>query len=418
MDVEGLEDASAVASLHFTKGSSYLQQLPAELREMIYRDLLSSSEVRRSAPGMGEVIYHFHPAIRGVNHAFELETRPLLYEKNVFVRITTNHKKIFDLLKEERVPVVSDHHVTTFRGHCLDAHLRFPRPYDGGIIETGDDDIDFLMVAQDLPRLVRMISIQHHVQRPDWSLVVHLQLRHFAISSKPTPEELAIRILPLKTQKVLLEPFKELHREICYTSIDGMLDTTYRHELSCLTQPGQISRLWSSHRLAQDVKNEGDSYFKLGKFNQALNRYGVRYMINSHCLHRVHGDFDEWRKASLRMSDRTLINIALLSLRLRDYMQTISTLTRRTGRGRHHLEPSYEAKMWHYLGLAHVASSLDPAFESVGNAIDCFKKALVLAPENIEIQASLDLFRNTVSWTRNSVNACIDAENIIEEDET
>ena len=422
---DNLDMGMVAKSSSFTKDKSYLQQLPLELRDMIYRNLLLSSEVRKSKPETGEVTYEFQPAILGVNHAIRSETRRVFCNENTFVMFSTNYGLMTDSLKEEGVPFISNHDVATFKYHHLHVTLRLP-PVFNTIEPIGILGVQiFLMAAQDLPRLIRMIKIKHQTSRPRLVFSLLLKLRRVAVDSNLRNQRI---------QKALLEPFKQLHGGICQTVIEGTVDDAYRLEVESIIQPvpNSLAQLQSVVRLAQDVKKEADMLFKVGKFDQATRRYYVFDQMRKRrplCLTRDR-ELQRWDKAFNHLIWRAQFNKWLVKLRQRKYTNVIPDLLTAIEISDYvtnaPIEPYYEAKMWYYLALATTGEDLGSELIEEGH-IEVTKMELVneylleaskLAPEDENIKAFLEILKNN-TWTGlhgGKPDKIIATEEIFEED--
>ena len=411
MDIE-IAQAPATISSYFTKDKSYLEQLPLELREMVYQNLLTSSEVKRTDTETGEISYDFQPAILGVNHAFEMETRRMLYNrKNPFVVVSTNLETIFEKLERERVPIVSDHNLAAFRQHCLYVRLHFSQ--EGYDVDNSSYDYFFLMLAQDLPRLVRMIKI--HLQLTHFStlLTVFLHLRRYEIFSTP------------EMQKKLLEPFEQLHWGICVTHLYGTVNPTYRPEFESKLEliPDNLSGERSRYQLAQDVKTEGDVYYKANELHKASNRYVLSSIMQTESfIWEFSGEeFDSLRESFINLKDRTTINEMLLALREEMYTYVVNILEDELMWRGANIRPYYQAKMWHYLALAHAYNSgvSESPMSSIEIALDYAERASELFPDDAEIKASLQFLQNSHDWDsiEDNLPYFVGMERIIEEEE-
>ena len=370
---------SMVKSSYFTKDKSYLEQLPLELREMIYANLLLSNHVKYFSSDSSIVRYNVQPAILGVNHTIHVETRRMLYNKNALVLVSTNFRDIFELLKAERLPLVSNDHLENFQQYCLHVRMKFVDR-----CHSLSADVQLLMLAENLPHFVRIVLIEYYIFHHLYHFRLQLTLRHRGSG-----------FMTLSMQKLLLDPFIQFHDGICPTRIFGAVNFAYRSkvlsQMTLLADPQDRSR--SLYQLAQDLKKDADNAAQCGDMVYARSRYSRLHMLLHHCLRWEDGSgiSSQWRVAFVRLRYRACINEALLYLREKDYHKIICTIKNAFGVDNSLIPPHYLAKYKHYLGLCRAVCS-----ERVndGRVLFLFEGALRLDPDNTRIRASLELFRN------------------------
>ncbi|MCJ1242157.1 hypothetical protein MMC14_010164 [Varicellaria rhodocarpa] len=374
--------ASTVKNSYFTKDKSYLEQLPLELREIIYANLLLSNHVKCSSSDSSTVRYKFQPAILGVNRTIRLETKQMLYEKNALVLVSINFKNIFKLLERERLPLISNCHLEDFHEYYLQVYMSFSNKWHSEI------DDKFLMVVQDLPQFVRIMLIQYHMCSSLYQFRLHLTLHHPRSGS-----------LALSMQKLLLGPFIPFHDGICESRIFGAVDLNYRFEalsqMTLLAEPQD--RSGSLYQLAQGLKKDADHAAQHGDMKYALGRYFQIHMLHYRTLRweASSGNLSQWRIAFAQLRYRVCINEALLCLREKDYSGVILTI--KNAHIDHSIIPHhYLAKLKHYIGLSHAAKSM---MATNHRARHFFEAALRLDPDNAGIRASLELLRKNFTQT-------------------
>ena len=242
---------------------SLLELLPPELRETIYQYLLVSHHVKEPSLDLQEATYRFHPAILRTNRAIAREARRFLY-RNKFVVVSTNMREDFGPLwspKIELIRIVSSYHVANFKEHLLQVDINISSTPNASYQ-------DFLMVADDLPRLcrfLRMIILKLTFMETENIAVVRLHLQTTVTLKSNLP-----------IQKLVLDPFKQAHGKPMRAFITGDVDASYRREVLTTMMPSESRTSvegWAAFQLCKETKREGDAAYLLSKWALAVYRY-------------------------------------------------------------------------------------------------------------------------------------------------
>ncbi|KAI9808063.1 MAG: hypothetical protein M1827_007528 [Pycnora praestabilis] len=195
-----------------------LLRLPIELRREVYSHLLDGKMVKKPQPTRQNPYYQFETAILAVNWQIHNEAQEFMEEKNIFVRVSTSWKGVFEGLITIKVPVVSIHRVMRMKHPALSVMLRFLRES-----EIKKRSYAFLLLQSDLPLLCRYLRMYNltcsteHLQKttsspqhglgflksdgnPEFGMVIGLQMNHTSDCRQHS----------VRTQKLLLEPFREV----------------------------------------------------------------------------------------------------------------------------------------------------------------------------------------------------------------
>lgn len=165
--IAGSSTVATMLSTKQNKGSKAFRilNLPRELRDQIYRELLLADKVCAAT-----FKYALEPAILRVNRQVHKECIPILYEENTWVLITVNCCNLLNSYLKVNVnyPIVSH----SPAGH-LDAFFRKPALQvdvrDQGI-ETQSAQESMLFIAHDLKRGLKYLAAGHDPKQIDFSL--------------------------------------------------------------------------------------------------------------------------------------------------------------------------------------------------------------------------------------------------------
>ena len=183
---------------------SQLLNLPAEIREQIYREILSTANCYVDPVGSEEPgSYKYDLAILLVNHQIYREAKKI-FQDNIFVKITTPWPEAIEHIRSEgRVPTVATgSHAATFRDFHLWVFIDtpatpHPHPHVG---------FSMLICLEDLKAFTKM---WHFSNLNHLGLNKHLRLK-LTIQDPHVPD----RKIPKTLQSRLLLPFgmiKDLH---------------------------------------------------------------------------------------------------------------------------------------------------------------------------------------------------------------
>lgn len=266
MDLQTLSPALPAPSASFLG-------LPLELRNEIYRDLLSTHRTRLDL-GLGLARYSLHTAILGSNRQIHDEAIKILQE-NRFIHITTPWSLFKqDILVQGKFPVIAER-----RDKDMDKDKdgsAFPAPHMLMILDfMGDanttDFYNYLICLDDLPHLCRLLFYTS-CQFQDFSSLLHitLMLKDPHARSKKA-------IVPKPLQELLMMPFAVLKGLDGFT-IKGARNKDVEKELRKamkVPHPTAAEYLESAAKL-KDVGNEA---FKAGEYALSIRTYIRAYEV-------------------------------------------------------------------------------------------------------------------------------------------
>jgi len=158
--------------------------------------------------------------------------------------------------------------LTVIQEHVLRLHMNLPggRQQGGfGNKQQGKVVVSFLLVADELPRFVRMLRILKATS----SMALFKLIFRIETSPGGTPT--------LATQKLVLEPFRYLNVGAQGLVITGAIDPTYERSLraSMVPEVNWVRGLaWDTYGLLVSIANVADEAFRLGHFTTARCKYG------------------------------------------------------------------------------------------------------------------------------------------------
>ncbi|RYP40890.1 hypothetical protein DL767_001371 [Monosporascus sp. MG133] len=264
---------------------SHLLALPAELREQIYRVILSPAANRVSRSDYDTYSYGAALALFFVSRQVYYEARAVFRALNVFVRIVTPWAEAQDHVElEGHVPILlKGRRAARFAAYSLNVTIE--APLMGGIIHDDNDDDDddgngngapagggqchFVILLDDLPRFTRT-WFYSELSSPGLNRYLNLRL-HLRDPYAPSQEETHV---PQALQQRLLLPFGEVK------NLRGLLVTGDPAPLSsveaelraqqAIAPPGPERCLDEAARL----KGEGNARLQAGDYAGALESYG------------------------------------------------------------------------------------------------------------------------------------------------
>ncbi|RYP51199.1 hypothetical protein DL769_010849 [Monosporascus sp. CRB-8-3] len=275
-----------VSKPHPPLSPSYLLALPAELREQIYRVILSPAANRVSGPDDYDTYsYGAALALFLVSRQVYYEARAAFRALNIFVRIVTPWPEAQDHVElEGHVPILlKGRHAARFAAYSL--YVAIEAPLMGSIIhddDNGDDDDGgngngaaagggqrhFVILLDDLPRFTRT-WFYSELSNPGLNRYLSLRL-HLRDPYAPSREETHVS---QALQRRLLLPFGEVK------NLSGLLVTgdptplpSVEAELRALqaVAPQGPERCLDE---AARLKGEGNTRMQAGDYAGALESY-------------------------------------------------------------------------------------------------------------------------------------------------
>ena len=238
--------------------------LPAEIREQIYRERLCSANSKRYPPAGSDLPphYEYDLSLLYVNKLVHTEAKKI-FQDNVFIKITTPWPQSIEHINHEgKVPIVAEgRKASAFNQYHLHIYVDTPDP----AARHHGDTVSMLTCLEDLPGFTQMWRYSNLNYRRDLNLNLTLKL---TIQDPHVPT----RKLPKRVQEQLLLPFSEvkglakfsLHGTYLLPSVEKKLA-----DLRAQEEPSVESCLVS----AETLKNEGNTKLAAGKYKEAIEFY-------------------------------------------------------------------------------------------------------------------------------------------------
>ena len=238
--------------------------LPAELREQIYREVLSTKSARRYPPANSDLppYYRYDLSLLSVNRLVHKETQKI-FQDNIFVKITTPWaQSIHHINNEGKVPVVSEGpKAAAFSQYHLHIYVGTPNP----ALAYEQDTVSMLTCLEDLPAFTKMWRYSNLNYRRDLNLNLTLEL---TIQDPHVPT----RKLPKHLQEALLLPFGAV-KGLAKFSVQGThLLPSVSQRLADLRAEEEPS-VETCLATAESLKNEANTQLAAGKYQEALTLY-------------------------------------------------------------------------------------------------------------------------------------------------
>lgn len=236
--------------------------LPLELRNEIYRQLLSTRRTRIDL-GLGRARYSIQTAILGTNHQVHDEAAKVLRE-NRFINITTPWTSFKqDVLVQGKFPIIAEREDgLSFSGFHMLVVLDF----------MGDANTvvfyNYLTCLDDLPHLCRLLFYASSQYR-DFSSLLHITL---AIKDPDTQSKTPV---PKALQESLMMPFAVL-KGLDGLTIKGARNKSVEKELRRamkIPNPTAAEYLESAAKL----KDAGNAAFRAGDYALSIRTYIQAY---------------------------------------------------------------------------------------------------------------------------------------------
>ncbi|KAI4205612.1 MAG: hypothetical protein LQ346_001396 [Caloplaca aetnensis] len=361
-----------------------LDVLPVEIQRNIYASLLKADCVRQPPDQYLVRHYRFHTDIMSVNKRIHYIARSVLYKENSFIVVSCNWETFFTTMTNHEVAVVSSdrNHVARFRNHAMRLHIVFPWAYicgehgnkeKSGVLES------FVIVQEELSKFVRLLLILSLVNTGGMS-PCKLTFRI---------EEPSTGALDQHVQKSLMEPFRRL-TSLCHSvKILGPVDKAYALGLQeDMIFPIRWTRAvtWQLYDVMVSIAKVAEEAVQLENADMAVAKYNdCQKVYEIACQNNSRLDTSEdvgFYQSCAMLTDMCQANSILLALQDPSIHEpgSATTIVEQTDNLNAWNEPVVtplaRSKLLHYRGIGHAMVGKD------GPALDCFRKAIRLDPQN------------------------------------
>ncbi|KAL9601533.1 MAG: hypothetical protein Q9219_002485 [cf. Caloplaca sp. 3 TL-2023] len=294
--------------------------LPPELRDQIYHEVLSSENARHPPPTDDHpATYHFDLSLLLANRRIHHEALRAFRDSNIFVKITTPwEESIAHINSEGRVPII----VTGGRADAFRLfHLLVA--IDAPVVPCRDSGYSMVICLADLPAFTRMWNFSNLSLR---GLNGHLRLR-LTLNDPHNPD----RKIPKELQTRLLQPFglvKDLYGFSLHgTKVLPSVEDALKRELAT-PDPSPEECL----EKADALRETGDKHFHAKEYTAALEKYTASFaaihITVSGRQRYIHADAYYARGATSGPYNNQLCSHARLLLRVKLVAGTIRTYLR------------------------------------------------------------------------------------------
>ncbi|MCJ1485100.1 hypothetical protein MMC06_005273 [Schaereria dolodes] len=244
---------------------SPFERLPGELRTQIYTYLLDANFL---PPDLTDGCRQLHTSVLRVNRRTYHEAKAILYQSNTFIIVSTNWYEFRYPANDDACSYITDKtkHIERFDKATMNLDLVVPwgRPVL--------DRTSCLLVQQDLSRFLKMVRRFGLIRVSQWREVVEptrIRINIFGSSGGR---------IPLKVQRAMLEPVKQLRDPGLQITLNGKLDTKYKAEVLADMMPQIIWLRACAVEIYDHAKSkldEGLVQFQLRNLTEANNRFSA-----------------------------------------------------------------------------------------------------------------------------------------------
>ncbi|CAF9921662.1 MAG: hypothetical protein ALECFALPRED_001849 [Alectoria fallacina] len=236
--------------------------LPFELRNEIYRHLLSTRRTRIDL-GLGRARYNLQTAILATNQRINAEASKVLQE-NRFINITTPWTTFKqDVLVQGKFPIIAER---KDKFPCMGFHLLVILDFMGDANKTVF--YNYLTCLDDLPHLCKLLFYTS-CEGPNFSSLLHVTL------ALKDPHARAKTVVPKALQESFMMPFailKGLHGLTIKGARNKEVEKALRKAMS-VPNPTAAEYLES----AAALKDAGNAAFKAGDYARSIRIYIQAY---------------------------------------------------------------------------------------------------------------------------------------------
>lgn len=259
-----------------------LLRLPTEIRNEIYRYLLSSEYIKCKIPYPGRrfettyYTYPFHKQILCTNRQVYREAIHIFRTENLFFRFTTNHPNVGHILWESQGLLLLTHGIRagSFRHRAMDVIHYCPRSGTTGDHKNCDcAELDFktcLFVSDQLPNLLRTLRAysqqgDRRLAQSSFAVSVFDDFDQWSTEAQPGTSYVCPRI------RNLLDPFELLY-DVDDLDIQGSVNDHYRQSIvaSATQREPKVAKIVTT---ASAFQKQGDEAFRNHNFELSLSLY-------------------------------------------------------------------------------------------------------------------------------------------------
>ena len=257
--IQNIIDTTELSSPHST---SRFLNLPAEIREHIYREVLSTANSRCPSQDPDEpAIYKYHLDTLQVSHQVHREAKKI-FQDNVFIKITTPWPEAIGHIRSEgKVPTVATGEKAA---NFQDFHLWVFIDTPGTPYPRHHDSFSMLICLEDLEAFTRM---WHFSNLNHYGLNRHLRLK-LTVQDPHVPD----RKIPKALQSQLLLPFGRV-KDLNTFSVHGpkVLQSVQDalNENRSIPDPSPEECLERGNNL----KEAGNNLVRAGAYHAAFEKY-------------------------------------------------------------------------------------------------------------------------------------------------
>lgn len=264
-----------------------LLDLPAEIRETIYRIITEPSSNRRILED-NYIRYDYRPALAlsSINRQIYIESRKVFLTENVFVKIETPFDEASrHVAADGHVPIIATGRAAdTFALHAMTVAISCPN------YQVHDQDRRFIIHLDDLPKFTATWQYSHlSYPQLNESLVLHLKLR-----DPTTRNDWQEPILAKALQLRLLMPFGAV-KHLCDFGVSGSpqpLSSIVKELKARQAEPYPSPE--QCLREAEKLKEQGNVKVKEARYEEALECYRqswlAMHIVISGRQRHVHAD--------------------------------------------------------------------------------------------------------------------------------
>jgi len=261
------EDQTATFNMAAPNHLRFLD-FPAEIREEVYRHLLTSDSVRGPHPTIdGGITYCFDLSILRVSRQIHDEARKVFLSANTFVKIETPWTEAqHHVEKEGLVPlIITGAAADSFDGHKFGVKINAPDN------QQRSDAVKFVIVVQDIERFCRMwfySALSYPALNQNLRLTLEVRKPAAVGNQDEDGEEEERKQIPNVIQRQFFEPFGQV-KELKDVKVYGEYNSFIAKEMRDTMEVPYVS---PEECLERSTKQKDDGNAELSKGNTSKAR--------------------------------------------------------------------------------------------------------------------------------------------------